>query len=267
VRLAAVLLALGVPVAAARAADAPLPAGAVELLAGAAETWDGRAWKELPARARLATGQRLRTGPDGVARVDLAFSEVLVSPGSVFGLAPSRVLAAVLDEGRVEIRADDAIVKLRTAEATVRGRGRVAVRRRGAATQVSVTAGRFRVEAAAAGVALAAGQGTWVEKGRRPAPPTALPQPPRGLAPGGDPVYVPRGRPVRLSWWPTVAAHRIEVWEAAGGHLVVDRDVGAAPVDVELPGAGTYRWRVSTRDDRGLESAPSADGFVCVVDR
>jgi hypothetical protein len=264
--LPAVLL-LGVSALPLRAADPSLAVGEVEVMAGAADTWDGRAWKALPARSRFATGQRVRTRADGVARVDFAFTAVVVSPGSVFGLAPSRVLTSVLDQGRVELLAEDAIIKLRTAEATVRGRGRVAVRRDGESTRVSVLAGRFQVQAGTAGVRLDAGQGTWVEKGRPPAPATPLPAAPLGLAPGADPVYLQRGAPVRLSWWPTVAAHRIEVWEAAAGQLIVDREVGGAPADVDLPNPGTYRWRVYTRDEHGLESLPSADGFVCIVDR
>lgn len=261
------VLALGVSALPGRASDAPIPVGEVEIMAGGAETWDGRAWKGLPARSRFATGQRVRTRPDGVARVDFAFTAVVVSPGSVFGLAPSRVLTSVLDQGRVEMRADGAIIKLRTAEATVRGRGRVAVRREGAVTRVSVLAGRFDVEAGAASVSVEAGQGTWVEKGRPPKPPTPLPAAPLGLSPGGDPVYIPRGEPVRLSWSPNLGSHRIEVWEAAADHLILARDVGRAPVQVELPNTGTYRWRVFTRDGNGLESLPSTDGFVCIVDR
>jgi hypothetical protein len=30
---------------------------------------------------------------------------------------------------------------------------------------------------------------------------------------------------------------------------------------------GTFRWRVSVRDGRGLESPPSAPGFICVVEK
>jgi hypothetical protein len=249
------------------AADPPLPVGQVEVMAGGADTWDGRSWKGLPARSRFATGQRVRTRPDGIARVDFAFAAVTVSPGSVFGLAPSRVLTSVLDEGRVEMRAEGAIIKLRTAEAIVRGKGRVAVRRDGGMTRVSVLEGLFDVRSGDDNVALESGQGTWVEKGRPPAPATPLPSPPRGLSPGTDPVYIPRGDPVRLSWWPTTATHRIEVWEAGAGQLVLARDVGGAPVQVELSDPGTYRWRVVTRDGHGLESVPSADGFVCIVER
>jgi hypothetical protein len=248
-------------------ADPPLPVGEVEVMAGGADTWDGRLWKGLPARSRFATGQRVRTRPDGIARVDFAFAAVTVSPGSVFGLAPSRVLTSVLDEGRVEMRAESAIVKLRTAEATVRGKGRVTVRRDGGTTRVSVLEGLFDVQSGDGSVALQSGQGTWVQQGRPPAPATPLPAAPSGMSPGTDPVYIPRGSPVRLSWWPTTAAHRIEVWEAGAGQLVLARDVGGAPVQVDLSDPGTYRWRVATRDGHGLESPPSADGFVCIVDR
>jgi hypothetical protein len=105
-----------------------------------------------------------------------------------------------------------------------------------------------------------------VAKGRPPEAATPLPAAPLGLSPGSDPVYLTRGQPVRLSWWPNLAAYRIEVWEAAAGQLILARDVGPAPVQVELPNTGTYRWRVFTRDGNGLESLPSTDGFVCIVD-
>ena len=49
--------------------------------------------------------------------------------------------------------------------------------------------------------------------------------------------------------------------------MLLARNVGAPPLTIEIPWLGTYRWRVSTRDDRGLESPPSAAGYVCVVDK
>lgn len=259
------LLLLLAPLAAAD--ETRVSVASLAVTSGEAEAWDGRAWKGISAREPFATGQKVRTHGDGLARLDFAFMAVLISPRSVFGLEPSRVLTAVLDEGRVEMRAGQAIIKLRTAEATVRGQGRVTVRREDEVTRVSVLEGRFQVQSGKGAIDLDAGQGTWVEKGRPPAAPTALPAAPRGLSPGSDPVYVPRGAPVRLSWWPTASAHRVEVFEAAGDQLVLTRDVGGAPIEVDLPGLGTYRWRVATRDAHGLESLPSPEGFVCIVDK
>jgi hypothetical protein len=43
--------------------------------------------------------------------------------------------------------------------------------------------------------------------------------------------------------------------------------VGAPPIRVEIPWLGTYRWRVSARDPRGIESPPSAEGLICSVER
>jgi hypothetical protein len=34
-----------------------------------------------------------------------------------------------------------------------------------------------------------------------------------------------------------------------------------------IPWLGTYRWRVSSRDERGLEGVPSPFGYICVVEK
>ncbi len=49
--------------------------------------------------------------------------------------------------------------------------------------------------------------------------------------------------------------------------MLLARNVSDPPVRIDIPWLGTYRWRVSARDDRGLESPPSTEGYVCVVDR
>ena len=49
--------------------------------------------------------------------------------------------------------------------------------------------------------------------------------------------------------------------------MLLAREAGAPPLRLEIPWLGTYRWRVSARDARGIESRPSADGLICSVDR
>ena len=46
--------------------------------------------------------------------------------------------------------------------------------------------------------------------------------------------------------------------------VLMKRDVAAAPLHVEVPWQGAFRWRVSARDARGVEGAPSDEGLIAV---
>jgi hypothetical protein len=59
----------------------------------------------------------------------------------------------------------------------------------------------------------------------------------------------------------------VEILALQNDDVLLARNVGAPPLTIEIPWLGTYRWRVSARDARGLEGPPSADGYVCVVER
>ncbi len=85
--------------------------------------------------------------------------------------------------------------------------------------------------------------------------------------PGGDPAYVPSGKTAELHWTPGGVAHHVEILALQSDDVLLARDVGAPPLRIEIPWLGTYRWRVSARDGRGLEGPASADGYVCVVER
>jgi len=39
------------------------------------------------------------------------------------------------------------------------------------------------------------------------------------------------------------------------------------PYTLLIPWEGTFRWRVSSRDAQGLESRPSEEGLICVVEK
>jgi hypothetical protein len=52
-----------------------------------------------------------------------------------------------------------------------------------------------------------------------------------------------------------------------GDDVLLARDTSAPPLGIEIPWLGSYRWRVFARDPRGMESRPSSDGYLCVVDR
>src|SRR5688572_14323097 len=93
------------------------------------EWWRSNRWTALPDGTLVRTGDRLRTGP-AAAAMQFPWTTLVVSPGSTLAVAPSIVLTANLDEGRVEQRAiGEDIIKLRTPEALVRGTGHVIVRR------------------------------------------------------------------------------------------------------------------------------------------
>jgi hypothetical protein len=149
----------------------------------------------------------------------------------------------------------------------VRGGGRVVVRREGASTRVAVLSGQFRVEAAGGAVDLARGQGTIVTAGKAPLEAVDLPPAPSDVVPGSDPVYVLKGQPATLTWTSRGSSHHVQLLGIGRDEILVDRDVGPAPVPLEIPWLGTFRWRVSSRDPRGLEGLPSKEGVLCVVEK
>jgi hypothetical protein len=218
----------------------------------------------------VRTGDKVKTGPATVARIDFPWMSVTASPGTTLHIPSEVILSAVFDEGRAEIAAQGGdILKLRTAEAEIRGSGRVVVRRDAAKGALVVTAreGRFRVEGAGKAVVLLAGEGTLVRPGAPPEPATRLPAAPSDLVPGPDPVYVVRGEKARLSWRRAGASHHLEVLRLESSDILLARDVGTGPEEVAIPWLGTYRWRVAARDAVGLESLPSPDGLICVVEK
>jgi hypothetical protein len=123
------------------------------------------------------------------------------------------------------------------------------------------------VRAAGRTVEIKGGEGTVVMDGRPPEAPTPLGAAPRGLQPGKDPVYVRVGQSVDLRWTAAGPSHHVEILALQTDEVLLAREVGAPPIRVEIPWMGTYRWRVSARDARGLESPPSAEGLICSVDR
>jgi hypothetical protein len=80
-------------------------------------------------------------------------------------------------------------------------------------------------------------------------------------------VYVRVGQSVDLRWTAGGPSYRVEILALKADEVIFARDVPAPPLRVEIPWLGTYRWRVSMRDPRGLESPPSADGLICSVEK
>jgi hypothetical protein len=228
----------------------------------------GQAFKRAKEGDRIRTGDRIRVASDGLARIDFPWMALTAGPGSALSVSPSAVLATVLEQGRVELRAEGReIVKLVTEEAQVRGEGRVVVRRAAGKTLVSNLDGIFRVEAGGRVVELGQGEGTIVAPGRPPAAAAELPRGPVEIWPGLDPVYASAGREIALQWKGDGAAYHLELLPLDSDEVLMARDVGPPPSPLVIPWLGTFRWRVAQRDPRGLEGMPSAAGLICVVEK
>jgi len=226
------------------------------------------AWRRLGVGDDLRTGDTFRTAADATARLEFPWMEVTLGPGTMLTIPASTVLSTVLEQGRAEFTGPGRdIVKITVGDGEVRGGGRLVLRRSVGRTSATVLEGAFRVRARGRTVEVKAGQGTVVMDGRPPDPATPLPEPARGLHPGQDPVYVRSGQPVELRWTSTGPAHHVEILALQQDEVLLARETGAPPFRLEVPWLGTYRWRVSVRDARGVESPPSAEGLICSVDR
>jgi len=225
-------------------------------------------WRRLVPGDKLRTGDTFRTEATSTVRLDFPWMTVGLSPSSMLTIPASTVLSTVLEQGRAEFAGPGRdIVKIRVGDGEVRGGGRLVLRRTVGLTSASVLEGIFRVRAAGRTVEIRAGQGTAVPDGAPPPPPSPLPDAPRGLHPGSDPVYIRPGQPAELTWTVAGPSHHVEILALQGDAVLLAREAAAPPLRLEIPWLGTYRWRVSARDARGVESRPSAEGVICSVDR
>ncbi len=262
---APVVLALSA-VAAGVAAPQPSPLARLTFVEPKAEVGARDAgWQQAVEGAELAIGRAVRVGGDAVARLELPWMALTLTSGARLRLSDELLLAAGLESGRTLLESDSRdSMKLVTAEAEVRGRGRLVVRREGQLTLVSCLAGRCQLSASAGSVALAAGQGSIVSAGRRPSAPDAIPRAPESLWPAGDPVYVAPHEPLLLRWNGETPAYVVELLPVGREIVLIHREVGSPTLRIELPWSGAFRWRVSARDARGLEGAPSREGLIAV---
>jgi hypothetical protein len=224
-------------------------------------------WRRAVEGGPLSIGEDLRTGTEGLARIELPWMTITVSPSSVLRFPDEFLLSAVLESGRAVLDANEhEALKVVTSEAEVRGRGRAVVRREDGRTLVSCLEGGFLVEGGGAAVRLAPGQGSVVTSGRAPGAPEATPRPPAAgsLRPGRDCAYVVPGEALDLGWRSEAPAFVVEVLPVGSEVVLIARDVGPPPAPLAIPWSGAFRWRVAARDARGLEGAPSADGQICV---
>lgn len=229
----------------------------------------GAGWQSAVEGAPLRLGEAVRTGPDATARLELPWMSLTLGPGSVLRFPDAALLQATLDAGRAVLDSPgrDAL-KLVTREAEVYGRGRAVVRREGRTTMVSCLSGRFQVAAGGGVVSLAPGHGSVVAADGGPGAAEPVPKPPgRGLWPADDPAYVDRGGTIALRWDGNAASYQVEVLPVGADVVLLQRDVLAPPARVEIPWDGAFRWRVSSRDGRGLEGPPSVEGLIAVEPR
>jgi hypothetical protein len=59
----------------------------------------------------------------------------------------------------------------------------------------------------------------------------------------------------------------VQVLSLEGDEFVLSREVSGSSAVVPGRWLGTFRWRVSALDARGVEGAPSAPGLICVVEK
>jgi len=247
----------------------PAPVASVRILDGTVERGQGTSWKSADREFRIAPGEVLRTSRDGAALLTFPWMHIVVADDTVVGLTPSTVLSATLERGRIqEVATAGDILKVVTAEAEVRGRGDVVVIRTEspALTRVSALRGWFRVKSPRGTLSLDGGQGAVIGPNGAPEM-VELPAPPTGLNPGSDPAYVLQGRSTRLAWTGSAPRYRVQVLSLEGDEFVLSRDVSGSSAEVPGRWLGTFRWRVSALDERGVEGAPSAPGLICVVEK
>jgi hypothetical protein len=214
---------------------------------------------------KLRTGERLETGA-GFVRLDFPWMKAALSPQSTLHVPPDMILSVGLDAGRLEIYSEEESIKVVTAEGEVRGQGRVVVRRSDGLTRVMALAGQVALETAQGGVVLGPGQGALVATGGKIDGPHPLPASPSEVQPTADPQYIPVGGSVELLWTGDAQRYFVELLAVHVEEAVFATETGPAPYTLALPWIGTYRWRVTAIDERGLESAPSIEGTVCVID-
>jgi hypothetical protein len=241
--------------------------GRLEAIGSGVQVQTAGKWKKSEDSAPLLTGQSIRTDEAGAAQLDMAWAVLVLGPSSSFRLLPSRVLTGVLDRGRIEQRASAVdIIRLRTPDAAIEGHGDVVVRRDNDVTAVSALSGKFRVETPEGGLDFTGGQGVLIPSGHAPGSAADLPPPATELYPSRDPLYVVEGQPAHLRWTSSTSHEHMQVFVEPGGTIVADTEVEGATFSITLP-LGLYRWHVSTVSGPGLESPPSPDGLICVVEK
>lgn len=257
---------LAILIAATGAAQPDLPLSRLTLVEQLVELGsETGGWRAARESESLPSGAGLRTGEDGLARIELLWMSLTLSPASTLSLPDNFIMSVELMRGRLRIdSAERDMLTLVTAEAEVRGTGEAVVRRTEGLTLVSCLSGRLLVDAGGRTVTLQPGEGTVVRSGLLPTSPEILPGAPQDTWPAEDCAYVAAGRVLELAGQATAVAHHLEILAVGNDAVLLGRDVGQAPWRIAIPWPGAFRWRVAARNERGLEGAPSREGLICV---
>jgi hypothetical protein len=229
---------------------------------------EGSDWAALAQGTTLRAGDRIRTRSAGLARIEASPSSFTLSGDARLSLARVPVLSIRLEEGRVELHAGgNQKLELSTSEATIRGTGSAVVRREVGRTLVSALAGSFEVAARGRHLELTANTGVVI--GAKDASFTRVPLPlaPAGVDPGTDPRYMASNESVALTFVSDARSHHLQVLAIDSDETVIERDVTRPPASLLVPWPGTFRWRVASISDEGLEGPPSKEGLLAVVTR
>ena len=245
-------------------AEPPASLARLALVELQVEVGGDRAWQAALEGAALLPGQALRTGGDGLARVELPWMALTLTPGSRLRFPDSRVLSLALDAGRATVEAErlDSL-KLVTPEAEVRGRGRAIVRREPGCTLVSCVSGRFLRRGARPGRG-ARRRTRSARPRRRPAVGAAAAAgPARGwFVAGARPGVRQRpGKPLELRWPRGEGSFQVELLPVGREVVLLQRDVAAPPLSSASRGparsAGACRGatRAGSREPRRRRGA------------
>jgi hypothetical protein len=267
-KAAAAALVMAAALSPALAAADGVPVANLAMTAGVVERADAKGnWTPLREGDRLLTGDLVRTGADGMARLELPWMWAFVGPQTELLIPSGFILGTVLERGRVQLVADGGdAVKLQAGPADVRGRGRVVVRRDRQRTAVMSQTDVARVTLKGRAVNVPAGQGVVIQ-GNQVGRPTELPKPPAIVSPSSDPVYIRPDEVVSVQWTGDAERYVVEVLPLQDESAALVYESMTTSQEVQVPWLGLYRWRVMGVASSGLESAPSGEGLICVVEK
>jgi hypothetical protein len=245
-----------------------VPVANLAMTGGAVERADAKGnWSPLREGDRVHTGDLVRTGADGMARLELPWMWAFVGPKTELLIPSGLILGTVLERGRVQLVADGGdAVKLQAGPADVRGRGRVVVRRDRGRTTVMSQTDVARVTVRGRAVNVRAGNGVVIQ-GNQLGSPTQLPRPPAIVSPGSDPVYLKPDEVVSVQWKGEAERYVVEVLPLHDESAALVYESVGNSQEVQVPWLGLYRWRVMGIARSGLESVPSEEGLICVVEK
>lgn len=229
-------------------------------------------WRPIARNETVAQGSRLRTGGDGALEVTFEDgSSFYMKPETMVDLKKARVRGMVyvlrelvLEAGRVithirKITGQESRFDVVTPAATAGARGtdfRTASDHE-AVTRVEVLSGTVDARSGRNTVVLHPGEGTIVEKGKRPDPPTPLLPPPAVIEP--EAIHQRLPLEFRFSDVPGAVSYRLTLAADESFRQIVFEQVVQPTVSARIPHVddGLYHMQVQSISASGLEGLPS----------